>query len=83
MIKRIRYKQILSPDPWHDGTPYILDTRSIDITDMIVAMIRNAPEGLIALSLRYRDMLHLWACERAARQRGARIIWIRMPDVLS
>lgn len=78
MIQRVRWANILRGETWwHDGRPYVLDTRSMDIPETIAGMIRNAAPGLVALSLRPAGGQRMVIeAERAARRRGARIIWL-------
>lgn len=75
MIRRVRNGW---PAPT-DGKPWVLDVRTFDIAETIVKMIRHAPAGLVAVSLRNgggRQMLY--AAEREARRRGVRIIWVSL-----
>ena len=59
-----------------DGGPYVIDCRSWDITNTVVAMIRNAPPGLAAVTLSPRGGIrYVEQVERAARRRGARVLW--------
>lgn len=79
MIRRIRPPHILSGalDSLKDGEPYILDCRNYDIEWTIRMMIRNAPPGMVAVSLRPEiGGFALPGVEREARHRGARIIWL-------
>lgn len=79
MIRRIRPTHLfVSSHPfWTDGKPYVWDCRIIDIDNTLVAGIKNAPPGLVAVSVRTQvseRALHI--VERAARHRGARVIWL-------
>jgi len=80
MIRRIRPTDILRwpVHPfWSDGQPYVWDCRIIDIASTLAAAIRNAPPGLVAVSVRPEIGHHAIALvERAARRRGARVIWL-------
>ena len=76
MIRRIRPLDVLEGRIPDDGGPYVCDCRSIDIASTIAAAVRNAPSGLIAISLRPYGARMIAAAERAARRRGARIIWL-------
>jgi orotidine-5'-phosphate decarboxylase len=76
-MKRIKPPDIIAGAlDIYDGKPYICDCRSLDIPNTIRWMIRNAPEGMVAISLRPygADMIKL--AEREARRRNARIIWV-------
>lgn len=78
MIPRIRHLHIFDGtfERLPAGAPYIVDCRSIDISSTIAALVRNAPPGLVAISLRPEaggDTIR--AAEREARRRGARILW--------
>jgi len=58
------------------GQPYVADIRTMDIPATVAACIRNAPEGLVAISLRPYGAGMIAAAERAARRRGVRVIWL-------
>lgn len=78
MIRRIRPPHILSGalDDLN-GEPYILDCRNCDIEWTIRMMVRNAPPGMVAVSIRPEiGGFALPGVEREARHRGARIIWL-------
>jgi hypothetical protein len=79
MIRRIRPPDVLSNPFWTDGKPYVWDCRIIDIQNTVINGIRNAPPGMVALSVRPeaghgggRELI-----EATARQRGARVIWLK------
>lgn len=77
MIRRIRPYHILDGSlDTLNGEPYILDCRNIDIAWTIMMMVRNAPPGMVAVSLRPEGGNMIRAAEREARHRGARIIWL-------
>lgn len=77
IMRRIRPPDVLNRAlDTLDGRPWVCDCRSIDIGDTIAAMIRNAPAGLVAISLRPYGARMIAAAERAARRRGVRIIWL-------
>lgn len=77
MIQRIRPPDVLRGVFDRIDGPYILDCRNIDITWTIRMMIRNAPPGLVAVSLRPEiGAQGIRAAEREARRRGARIFWL-------
>ena len=78
MIRRIRPPHILSGElDKLTGEPYILDCRNCDIEWTIRMMIRNAPPGMVAVSLRPEiGGFAMPGAEREARRRGARIIWL-------
>jgi len=79
MLKRIRPPHVIDGAlDLTGGRPYVLDCRNYDIPNTIAAMIRNAPEGLVALSLRPYGAGMIAAAERAARRRKVRIIWLPM-----
>jgi orotidine-5'-phosphate decarboxylase len=78
MIPRVR------TDGWVEGRhlkmqePFVLDTRSHDIPQTIVGMIRALPENCVALSLRVLGgPAMVRRAESAARRRGIRILWVR------
>lgn len=78
MLRRIRPVNILTDHPfWHDGKPYVWDCKLIDITDTVVAGIRNAPVGLVAVSVVKHVKDHA-TVEKTAADRGAKVIWIDM-----
>ena len=58
-----------------DGSPWVCDCRSIDIPNTIRALLRNAPAGLVAISLRPYGAEMIAAAARAARKHSIRIIW--------
>jgi hypothetical protein len=73
MIKRVRTGGTAPTD----GSPWVLDVRTFDISETIIKMIRSCPPGLVAVSLRAGGSRHMIpAAERAARKRGARILWV-------
>lgn len=78
MIRRIRPPMILEGKlDCLTGDPYILDCRNVDITWTIRTMIRNAPPGMVGVSLRPEIGVEaIRAAEREARHRGARIFWL-------
>ena len=59
-----------------DGQDWIADWRSYDIPETVVAGIRNAPSGLVAITLsRHGGRRMVRLANAAARARGARVIW--------
>jgi len=80
MIRRIRPPDILSGAlDKLDGEPYILDCRNIDIAHTIRMMVRNAPPGMVAVTIRPEGGgIMIAAAEREARHRGAHVIWLPM-----
>jgi orotidine-5'-phosphate decarboxylase len=79
-LRRIRVADVLSGSAKFDGSPYVADCRSADIPETIAGLIRNAAPGLVAVSLRPMGGARMVVtAERAARRRGARIIWIMPP----
>lgn len=82
MIQRVRPHHVLAGALDRlDGSPWVCDCRNIDISDTIAAMIRNAPAGMVAISIR-PDVAQHAKVERAARKRGTRIIWLRYGKAL-
>lgn len=84
MIRRVRHKHIMAhlsdnTQWWIPGEPWVWDCRVIDICSTLVGAIKNAPPGMVALSIRTDaatpDDLH--KIERTARRRGARLIWLK------
>jgi len=76
-MKRIRPRDvIIGAFDNCDGEPYVCDYRSMDIPNTIRWLIRNAPEGLVAVSLRPYGADMIKIAEREARKRNARIIWV-------
>ena len=58
--------------------PFVGDCRSFDVPNTIVAMIRNAAPNCVAITLRpYGGAEMIASAERAARQRGMRVLWVR------
>lgn len=77
MLRRIRPPHVLAGAlDTLDGTPWVCDCRTQDIPTTIAAMIRNAPAGMVAISLRPYGGGMIRAAERAARKRGVRILWL-------
>ena len=71
-----RVKPILWQFPPTDGTPYVIDYRSYDIPETIANAIKNAPVGLVAITLSPRGGSKMvQAAEHAARKRNIRILW--------
>jgi len=77
-MRRIRLTHVLDDRALDiiDGRPYVCDCRSWDVPSTIAALVRNAPAGLVAISLRPYGAQMIAAAERAARRRNARIIWL-------
>jgi orotidine-5'-phosphate decarboxylase len=77
MLRRIRPTHVIDGAlDGLDGQPWVCDCRSWDIPSTIAALVRNAPAGLVAISLRPYGARMIAAAERAARRRGVRIIWL-------
>jgi hypothetical protein len=77
MLRRIRPTHVLDGALDRlDGQPWVCDCRSWDIASTIATLVRNAPAGLVAISLRPYGAGMIAAAERAARHRGVRIIWV-------
>lgn len=59
-----------------DGSPYVIDCRTFDISETVCAMIRNAAPGLVAVTLSPRGgPAWIKLIERCARKRNVRILW--------
>jgi hypothetical protein len=80
MIRRIRPIHVLEGAfDTLNGEPYILDCRNVDIESTVCMMVRNAPEGMVGVSMRLEIGHHaIRAVEREARHRGARVFWLPM-----
>jgi hypothetical protein len=82
-MKRIKSREIISGAlDIYDGKSYICDCRNVDIPNTIRWMIRNAPEGMVAISLRPYDAEMIKLAEREARRRNARIIWVPIGNAI-
>jgi DNA-binding MurR/RpiR family transcriptional regulator len=82
-MKRIKSREVISGDSdSNNGTPYICDCRNVDIPNTIRWMIRNAPEGMVAISLRPYDAEMIKLAEREARRRNARVIWVPIGNAI-
>lgn len=79
MIRRVRLHHILA-GMRIDEFPHrdtVIDCRTCDIPNTIVAMIRSFPRNVIAVSLRPEGGPAMIAkAERAARRNEMRIIWV-------
>lgn len=76
MIRRVRNGRFDIPT---DGSPWIADVRTYDISTTIANMIRMAAPGCVAVTLRPVGQEMIIAAERAARRRGIRILWVKTP----
>lgn len=77
MIRRIRIDGYTRGEHLTSQEPFVLDVRAHDIPKTIERMIRALPDNCVAISLRLDGgfTMRRWA-ERAARQRGVRILWL-------
>lgn len=86
-----RYEKVVLWRGWIDappinGEPYICDIRTMDTTSTIVAAIRNAIPGMVAITLAIRvgpmmaTASYVNAVQAAARARGAEVLWWDGPD---
>lgn len=74
MLKRYKNSDIGKPFPQE---PFVLDIRAWDIDNTMMSLIRNLPKYCVAVSLRNSKRYKtLWRCERVARQKGVRILWM-------
>ena len=63
------------------GAPYIADVHSFDVPETMVACIRNAAPGLVAITAsRFGGAKMIAAMEAAAADRGISILWFNGPD---
>ncbi len=73
---------------WHwllDGpvptVPFVSSARMLDIGSTMVAAIRNAPTNCVAIAmgctLFQLNAKTIADCERAARRKGLRLLWVR------
>ena len=66
--------------PWYGNIPakelFIADVRTFDIPETIAAMIRNAPENCVAVTLRPIGGKMIAMAEREARRKNIRILWV-------
>lgn len=59
-----------------DGSRYLLDWRSYDIPETVARGIRNAAPGLVAVTLSmFGGQKMIAAAEKAAKERGVRVLW--------
>ena len=87
----VRYpKVVLWRGGWDEapmeGEPYVADIRSMDITNTIVGCIRNAPPGMVAITLALRvgpmfaSSAYVNTIQEVARTRGVEVLWWDGPD---
>ena len=75
-----RWRFLRDGDPPKDR-PFVADFRTVDIPNTMVNAISNVPPNCVAITWR---ITHLYGpscvavCERAARRKGIRLLWVRI-----
>jgi len=76
-LRRVKLDEAYKIAPNWPKEPFVMDGRWSDIPHTLMRTIMAMPDNCVAVSLRFSGFTAHWQCERAARIKNIRIIWMR------